>query len=139
MALIVDASAAVKWVVDEDRSPDALALLDRDVLVAPDLLLLEVRNVLLTRVRRGLNSAAEAKAAETAFDSIEIDLAPSREVLGHAFDLGLSLAHPIYDCVYLAMAVERELTLVTADLGMARLARQMAEPRVRIELLGQSV
>jgi predicted nucleic acid-binding protein len=134
--LIVDASIAVKWLVDEEHGAEAIALFDRDLLIAPDLLPTEVRNALLTRVRRGLNSPEEARRAEAEIGSFEIALVPTASLLGRAFELGLSLAHPIYDCVYLALALERELTLVTADRRFARVARRLAELSGRIELFG---
>jgi predicted nucleic acid-binding protein len=119
--LIVDASVAVKWLVDEEHGAEAIALLDRDLLIAPDLLPTEVRNALLARVRHGF----------------EVALAPTGTLLGRAFELGLSLAHPIYDCVYLALALERELTLVTADRRLARIAPRIRGLGGRVELLRQ--
>jgi predicted nucleic acid-binding protein len=127
--LIVDASVAAKWLVDEEHGAEAIALFDRDLLIAPDLLPTEVRNALLARVRRGLNSPDKARRAEAAVDSFEVALAPTGTLLGRAFELGLSLAHPIYDCVYLALALERELTLVTADRRLARIAPAHSKPR----------
>ena len=39
--LVIDASIAVKWVVEEDGTPQALALRNRAKLIAPELLLAE--------------------------------------------------------------------------------------------------
>lgn len=137
MPLVVDASVALKWLVDEEHGAEAIALFERDLLVAPDLLPLELRNALLTRVRRGLNSPDEARRAEAAVGGLEVGLVPTASLLARAFELGLSLAHPIYDCVYLALALERGLTLVTADRRLARIARRIPELGARVELLGR--
>ena len=44
--LVIDASVAIKWVVPEPGTIDALALLDRFELRAPDLLVAECADVL---------------------------------------------------------------------------------------------
>jgi predicted nucleic acid-binding protein len=50
--MIVDAGVAVKWVVFEDGSEQALQLLDRD-LAAPAIWLAETSNALRTKMRQG--------------------------------------------------------------------------------------
>ncbi len=44
--LVIDASIAVKWVVDENGTPEALALRARAKLIAPELLIAECANIL---------------------------------------------------------------------------------------------
>lgn len=51
MALIVDASVAVKWLVVEEDSADARGLLDDEELHAPRLLVSEVANAVWRKVR----------------------------------------------------------------------------------------
>ena len=45
--LVIDASAAVKWVIEEDGTPQALALHQKAKLIAPDLLIAECANIFL--------------------------------------------------------------------------------------------
>ena len=53
MTLVVDASVALKWFVDEDGSDRAVALLDGDEpLIAPDLVVAEVCNAAWKSLRR---------------------------------------------------------------------------------------
>ena len=136
MLLIVDASVAVKWIVLEGQREAALDLLHNQVL-APDIILAEVRNALLTRVRRGLSSRQEAAQAEAEFIGLGMTVEPSRDLLSSAFALGLSLEHPIYDCLYLALAAERAGTLVTADRRMSELARRVPTLAGRVRDLGE--
>ena len=46
MTLVVDASVAVKWFVEEDGRQQALQILDLDEREAPDLIIAEVANVI---------------------------------------------------------------------------------------------
>jgi predicted nucleic acid-binding protein len=39
----------------------------------------------------------------------------SPTLMHRALDLAIRLAHPVYDCVYLALAEQRNIPLVTAD------------------------
>jgi predicted nucleic acid-binding protein len=49
--LVIDASIAIKWVIEEEGTKEALALRNQ-ALVAPDLLIAECANVLWKKVRR---------------------------------------------------------------------------------------
>ena len=129
MALIVDASVAVKWIVAEPLRDEALELVRQNDVVVPDLLPVEDRNALVNRVRRRLATVEEARRAASAFRAIPLIVEPSADRLDEAFDLALAFEHPIYDCIYLALAVIRQLTLVTADRRMFDLAQRRPDPR----------
>ena len=129
MALIVDASVAVKWIVAEPLRDEALELVRQNDVVVPDLLPVEVRNALVNRVRRRLATVEEARRAASAFRAVPLIVEPSADRLEEAFDLALAFEHPIDDCIYLALAVARQLTLVTADRRMFDLAQRRPDPR----------
>lgn len=57
---VIDASIALKWVVEETGTPDALVLRQRARLIAPGLLLAECANILWKKVRRDELSKDEA-------------------------------------------------------------------------------
>ena len=46
--LVIDASIAVKWVVEEDGTPEPLALRQKARLIAPELLVAECADLALT-------------------------------------------------------------------------------------------
>ena len=50
--LVIDASIAVKWVVEEDGTAEALVLRQKAKLTAPDLIIPECANILWKKVRR---------------------------------------------------------------------------------------
>jgi len=69
--VVIDASAALKWILDEPGQAAALALLDEDVLHAPDFLLVDVANVLWSKVRRRVLDRGQADAAYEAIAVVQ--------------------------------------------------------------------
>ena len=113
---VVDASVAVKWFVPEIQSAAAERLLDPEiVLSAPDLILSELGNTLWKKVRRREITSHEAEEIVTAFDSVPVEIYPSRALLQAAFQLAVALDRSVYDSIYVALAVAQECALVTAD------------------------
>jgi predicted nucleic acid-binding protein len=112
--LVIDTSVAIKWVVQEPETPQALAL-RRHRLFAPDLLIAECANVLWKKVRRNELTAYEAQFAARLLERADVELAPMRHLLEPATALAVVLDHPAYDCIYLALAESLACDFVTAD------------------------
>ncbi|GGO61530.1 type II toxin-antitoxin system VapC family toxin [Roseovarius pacificus] len=116
MKLVVDTSVAMKWLIDEPGSEIALNLQGHD-LVAPALLRIEAANVFRMLAAK---NAVEADAAEELFNLLQqapmniIDADDGLEE--RALDLALELGHPVYDCIYLAVAERMNRFLITADI-----------------------
>ena len=120
MNVVVDASVAVKWLVAEPDTDHAEALLESSrlgntILLAPELMIVEVGNVLWRRVRQGSLRARQAEEFFGYFNRIRPVLKPLLDLAGTAFQLALAYQHSVYDCLYLALALERQCELVTAD------------------------
>lgn len=130
---VIDASVAIKWVVDEAETRRALRL-RRAQLFAPDLLAIECSNILWKKVRRRELSEAEAILAARLLARADIHLEPMRPLLEGATRLALKLDHPAYDCAYLALAERLGCSLVTADDRLVRkgLAARLAPAPVRL-------
>jgi predicted nucleic acid-binding protein len=122
---VVDASVALKWFIAEPDSADAVNLRRAERLLAPDLIVPEVGNALWKAARRGELSADEVAVAARLMEQSDVELRPMRALLRPAMSLALALDHPVYDCVYLALAAEQDCALVTAD---EQLIRKMAGP-----------
>jgi predicted nucleic acid-binding protein len=125
-ALVIDASIAVKWVVDEQGTPEALVLRQKAKLIAPELLVAECANILWKKVQRNELSKEEALLAARLLQGAEIELLPTRSLFEAATRLSIELDHPAYDCLYLALAVENECRFVTAD---ERFLRKLGQSR----------
>lgn len=127
--LCVDASIAIKWVIEETGTQEALALRKSAKLIAPDLLISECANILWKKVQRKELHKDEALLAARLLQGAEIELVPTRSLLEATAQLAIELARPAYDCVYLALAMERGCRFITAD---DRLFRMIAESRRKL-------
>ncbi|MBL0370420.1 type II toxin-antitoxin system VapC family toxin [Rhizobium sp. KVB221] len=122
--IIIDSSVAIKWVVPEIGSKEALALRLKYDLCAPELIIPEIANILWKKFQRGELSAAEAGLAAELLANSGISYASMRGLLEKATDFALALGHPAYDCVYLAAALEANCPFVTADARLIRKPQQ---------------
>jgi predicted nucleic acid-binding protein len=133
--LVIDASIAVKWVVEEEGTEQALMLRKRAKLIAPELLVAECANILWKKVQREELSREEALLAAQLLQIAEIELLPTRALLEAATRIALDLDHPAYDCLYLALAVESECRFVTADERFLRKVGQRGRGRLRNRII----
>ena len=113
MISVVDTSVAVKWYASEPDSEIAALMLGRP-LAAPDLIRAEVCNALWKKVRKGELTPTQARAALPQL-ARSVTLLPSEALAESALDLALELGHPIYDCIFLALAQTLDFPLITAD------------------------
>jgi predicted nucleic acid-binding protein len=135
--MVIDASVAIKWVVPEVGSEAASDLLGRE-LCAPSLWLAEAANALLEKTRRGEITQDEARLraqdlADAPIEPIELPI-----LLPSAMRMAGELGHSIYDCFYLAAALLRDTTLVTADRPFAAKVAGHPYLAARVEALGRS-
>jgi predicted nucleic acid-binding protein len=135
--MVIDASVAIKWVVPEVGSEAASDLLGQE-LCAPSLWLAEVANALLKKARRGEITQDEARLraqdlADAPIEPIELPI-----LLPSAMRVAGELGHSIYDCFYLAAALLRDSTLVTADRRFAAKVAGHPYLAARVEALGRS-
>jgi predicted nucleic acid-binding protein len=126
---VVDASVAVKWVVDEPDSQMAAALLERPIgWIAPRLMLVEaaatLRRKVVQREIRATSAAASLGALLGAVREGAIQLVEDEQLVDTALLLAIELGHKVPDCVYLALAEREGCSLCTADRPLARIARK---------------
>ena len=114
---VVDASVVVKWLVDEVHSEQAAALLSSGAtFIAPALLFAEAANALWAMRRRGDIAADGLADAVEALRAAPVTIPVTMlQLTAAATRLAADLDHPVYDCFYLALAVQTQYPVVTAD------------------------
>lgn len=117
---VVDASVAVKWLVTEAHSDAAIRLLDEAhtllALLAPELIYAEAANALRVMCRRGDFSRDDYAEAVDVLRMGPLGVpAAMRDLAPAAARLAVDLGHPVYDCLYLALALQENAPMVTAD------------------------
>jgi predicted nucleic acid-binding protein len=131
ITLVIDASVAVKWVVEEEGTRQALALRGRTKLIAPELLIAECANILWKKIQRKELSRDEGFLAARLIQAADVELLPMRSLLDVAARMAADFDHPAYDCVYLALAAENDCQFVTADERLVRKLGQRRWPHLR--------
>jgi len=119
---VLDASVAAKWFLtdDEPLSGEALQALEAytqghlDFLV-PDLFFPELGNVLWRAEQRKRCSSAVVDAAIQQLSGQQFETYPSSRLLPEAMVLARRYTRPVYDCVYIALAIQKGSRMLTAD------------------------
>jgi predicted nucleic acid-binding protein len=132
--VVIDASLALKWVLDEPESEAAVALRGEDLL-APALWLAEAANALWRRSRIGDITADEAGSYLSELMNAPVASLAVEPYLEAALALATEIGHPVYDCLYLALALRHETHVVTADRRFANAASRLAGLPDRVRLL----
>jgi predicted nucleic acid-binding protein len=117
--LVLDASVAAKWFIDEEHSEAAEHLRrGAHTFVAPDIFVAELGNVVRTWCIDGVISQETAAALVRQFGALGVDLVPSLGLLRSALELAIAPRRSIYDSLYVALALRERCPLVTADLRL---------------------
>jgi predicted nucleic acid-binding protein len=139
-ALVLDASVAVKWAVPsakETLTLESLHLLKRYTdgelnFIVPDVFWAEVANVLWKGVRQRRWPQAVAERAASDMRKRSFFTVSSLELQSEALEIAFANERSVYDCLYVALAVQFKVEMVTAD---ERLANALAA-RLPVKWLG---
>jgi predicted nucleic acid-binding protein len=124
---VLDASVAAKWFLPTSQEPfaaEARMVLSRFSsgdcnLLVPDLFWSEIANILWKSVRLGRLSRTSCDAAVQTLERSGIRTFPTLPLLKDALAIALTFNRPIYDCQYLALAMESNFPMLTADERLA--------------------
>lgn len=133
--LVVDASVAIKWYVEEDYREQALNLRSdyydgKVTLASHPLILYEVANAL--RYHPALSSRDVIDSVNSLLD-MQLNLfTPTKEVMDAAVDLAFDEGITVYDAAYIALAEFLGSKIVTGD---EKLFERLSDGRRRSILL----
>jgi predicted nucleic acid-binding protein len=114
--LVVDASLVAAAFFGEQFAAGARRLLaSRIELFAPEFIAVELANVVWKRHARKEIDADEALSLVADMDRLPLIKTPNAELIDPALRLALQAERSVYDCLYLALAVEKAAVMVTAD------------------------
>jgi predicted nucleic acid-binding protein len=116
-ALVVDASIGVKWFVPEQYATEARAWrAGPDELHIPAFFFdLEIANILWKKLRRGEIARVDADLILGQLPALPVTRHSESVLLTSAFDLADRTQRTVYDCLYLALAVQLAGRMLTAD------------------------
>lgn len=125
-SLVLDASAVLRLITHDPIASGWVEQVGQAPLVlAPELMLTEVANA-LWKLQRGAGLAGmdPQQLLTDAADLVD-QIEPDRHLQVEALALACHLNHPVYDCLYLALARREAAFLLTADQRLQRLADQV--------------
>lgn len=121
--VVVDASIAVQWFAHEAGSTRAARLIEGDRrLIAPDLMPVEAANAWWKKRRRKEMDAADVTQAVGHLFALGIEWIAAAPLVARALEVAVEHDHPIYDCLYVVAARDRQCELATADERLRALA-----------------
>lgn len=140
ITLVLDVSVALKWALPAANEPltnESLRLFQRyrdgEVdFVVPDIFWAEMGNVLWKGARRGRWNRDDAENTVADFRARQFTTVSSITLLPEALKIAFAYDRSVYDCLYVALAVQAGSDLITAD---ERLANALAA-RLPVKWLG---
>ena len=131
MSVVLDASMAVAWLFDDERTAAAHAVMRRVVAegaLVPTLWRLEVANVLRNAARRGRCNAAyvDRSLARLGRLAIRCDEDTDRHAWGATRQLSREEDLTLYDAAYLELALRKQLPLASCDSALIAAAERRA-------------
>lgn len=131
MTLVLDASMAITWLFDDERTAAAHEIMLRVVVegaIVPSLWRLEVVNVLRNAVRRGRCDEAFVDRSLGRLDRLRIAI--DDETDAHAWGRTRTLSREQgltpYDAAYLELATRKRLPLASCDGELVAAARRLS-------------
>ena len=131
MSVVFDGCIAIKWFFDEIDSAEARALgRAYPDTAAPSLIILEIGNAAWKRLNRKELDRAEAIRIGKVAPALFGELVPIEKLQARAFAIMVELTHPIYDCLYLALAERDRVPLITVDQRLIEAGRRLGTVEV---------
>ena len=126
MTAVLDVSAAIEILLQKEKKELFNATYEKaSWVIAPDLYIAEISNVLWKYFKTGLISHIEC--IQYVEDGIELidDYFPSKELWKEALGEGIKNTHSIYDMYYAILARRNDATLITNDSKLSLICNKL--------------
>jgi predicted nucleic acid-binding protein len=137
-AAVCDTSLLFKLIVAEPDSDRAITLIRSARIFVPDFVFLEIGNVLWSRIRRRDMEYHEAKRLLDHLRDLGFEIMQIGRFVDRALQIATAIDHPIYDCLYLALAENINVPLVTADRRFTSAIRRGRLQTAEVKLLSEA-
>jgi len=126
MTVVLDVSAAIEILLQKEKKELFNATYEKaSWVIAPDLYIAEISNVVWKYYKSGLISHTEC--IQYVEDGIELidDYFPSKELWKEALGEGIKNTHSIYDMYYAVLARRNDATLITNDSKLSLICNKL--------------
>jgi len=126
MTAVLDVSAAIEILLQKEKKELFNTTYEKaSWVIAPDLYIAEISNVLWKYFKSGLISHIEC--IQYVEDGIELidDYFPSKELWKEALGEGIKNTHSIYDMYYAILARRNDATLITNDSKLSLICNKL--------------
>jgi predicted nucleic acid-binding protein len=114
---VIDACVAIKWFLPEANYERARHILYRyNSMIAPDLFFIELDAIITKKIRKREIKLYEANELYSEIRTLPVKPVEYKLLSKLAFELSSTLPITLYDACYLALAIEFEQKVYTADL-----------------------
>ena len=126
MTAVLDVSAAIEILLQKEKKELFNATYEKaSWVIAPDLYIAEISNVLWKYYKSGLISHSECiQYVEDGIDLID-DYFLSKELWKEALGEGIKNTHSIYDMYYAILARRNDATLITNDSKLSLICKKL--------------
>lgn len=127
IVIVIDASALASVILKEDDGWEFI-LNTSDIFISIDLILKEVSNAIWNAVVRRMLTVDDAKRAQRLLIGMvgkNIILKEQTRFLAESLDIAVTNSITVYDALYIALARDEGLPLLTLDRMQARIAESM--------------
>jgi len=134
VSLVLDASAVVKWFVEEEESNEMRKIRDlylkgKVAIYVPSLLFVEFANVL--RFVKGLTLTDVVNAVK-ALNLLRLNVVSDLDILDRAVELAFKTGITVYDAIYVALAKITNSKLITYDTELLNKFKDLARKASQI-------
>ena len=123
MKIIADTNTFIAVALNEPEKGKIIRLTEGHDLIAPDVLPFEIGNALTAMMKKNTLKKEEVASAWEIVQQIPVDLRPTN--IKSALNIAIQFNLYAYDAYYLECAKNLRSPLLTLDLGMQRVAREI--------------